>query len=105
MDQDYDKIREDYTGYEFQEAGITGDHLRGCLPQMGGWGRGWHSVRQGGSRVNINALEVVAVLQASTECRESLGKKSISSAWGHQGRRPRCKCTAVFLLKGCPNDA
>lgn len=98
-------MRKDYTGYEFQEAGIVGDHLRGCLPQMGGWGRGWRSVWQGGSRVNINILEVVAVLQTSTECRESPGRKSISSAWGYQGRCPRCRHTAVFLFKGCPNDA
>ena len=38
-DQACDSVRGDDTGYEFQEAGIRGDHLRGCFPPMGRWGR------------------------------------------------------------------
>lgn len=38
-DQGCDGVSGDDTGYEIQEAGLRGDHLRGCLPPMGRWGR------------------------------------------------------------------
>ena len=38
-DQGCDGVSGDDTGYENQDAGLRADHLRGCLPPMGRWGR------------------------------------------------------------------